>query len=67
MLMPAAIAFASPTALEAVASDTTVWVAKGPSTVVVGENCAGGWSISIESDGLVSEGLLSELELEPIW
>ena len=66
MLMPAAIAFASPTALEAVASGTTVWVAKGPSTVVVGESCAGGWSVSIESDGLVRDGLLLELELKPV-
>ena len=65
--MPPNIACTRGPALEAGATKTIVWVTRGPGptlVVVVGENCAGGWSESIESAGVVGDGLLSELELE---
>ena len=70
MPMPPNIACTTAPALEAGATRTIVWVTRGPgptSAVVVGEDCAGGWSGSIKSDGLVGDGLLLELEPELVW
>ena len=68
--MPPIRACTSSTALEVVASATVVWSTKGrrtTSTVVIGESCAGVWSGSSESDGMVGDGLLLELGLELVW
>ena len=70
MPIPANLAFASPTARETVPSATIVGVAKGrgmTARVVAGKIWEGGWSVSIESEGRIWDGLLLELELEPVW